>query len=412
VRDLSGLLADPIGFVGRRFAEHGRTYHVDEGGGGHLYVTCDPELLRQVLVTDPKSWRKRGGANDQLVPILGDGLLTADGEVWKEARRKLQPGFRAAAIAGYADRMVQRAADLPWRDGETLDVSESMMALTLDIVCACLFDHDLQGDHAVIEQTMAALHSAVAAPPLPGWLPTPWRRRRTRAVAAIDTLMAEMVDRRSREGLGDDLLSMLIEAGLPPRAVRDQLVTFFLAGHETTSHALSWAWRLLSRHPEARRRLFDEIDALPGDPDASSELPYTDAVAMEALRLFPPAYALPRVAVHDTTLGPYDAPVGTQVVVWVYHAHRDPDVFEQPEAFRPERFLEGKPPASFIPFGAGTRMCIGAGFARLELRLLLATIARRWALHSEPDQQVEPLARVTLSPKGGLPLRVQSRASR
>ena len=404
VRDLTRLLRDPIGYVAHRFEEHGPTYHVDEGGGGHLYVSRDPALIRQVLVEQPTAWRKRGGANDQLVPILGEGLLTADGAAWKEARRKLQPGFRAKAIASYGQRMVGCAQSVPWHDGKSTDVSADMMALTLDIVCRCLFAHDIEADQQVVQATMQALNEAVSAPPLPGWLPTPWRRQRRQAVAAIDALIEGLVAHRAEQGLGDDLLSMLLAAELPPQAVRDQLVTFFLAGHETTSHALSWAWWLLSRHPEVEARLHAEVDALPGDPDASTALPYTDAVAMEALRLFPPAYALPRVAVEDTTLGAFDAPAGTQVVLWVWHAHRDPDVFDEPEAFRPERFLEGKPPQSFVPFGAGTRMCIGAGFARLELRLILATLARRWRLASEPGQVVEPIARVTLAPKGGLPM--------
>lgn len=403
-RDLAGLLRDPIGFVGQRFARYGPTYHVDEGGGGHLYVTRAPDLIRQMLVDDPTAWRKRGGANDQLVPILGDGLLTADGEVWKAARRRLQPGFRAAAVRGYGDRMVARAREVPWVDGGTTDVSADMMALTLDIVCRCLFDHDVSGDVAVVGRTMEALHGAVAAPPLPAWLPSPWRRRQRRAVAAIDALMADMMAARRASGLGDDLLSMLLAAGFDDRGVRDQLVTLFLAGHETTSHALSWAWWLLATHPEVEARLHAEVDALDGDPDASTALPFTDAVAAETLRLFPPAYAVPRVATRLTCLGPWDCPPGTQVVAWIWHAHRDPEVFPEPEAFRPERFLGTKPPSAYLPFGAGQRMCIGAGFAKLELRLLLATLARRWRLEAAPGQQVVPQARVTLAPKGGLPL--------
>jgi len=405
------LVRDPLGTVGERFRRYGPTYYVPEGGDRHLLVTRDPRWIRQVLVEAPRDWRKRGGANDQLVPILGDGLLTADGEAWKAARRKLQPGFRAAAIAGYADRMARAARSLPWHDGDTIDVSAQMMALTLRIVCDCLFHHDIRDDLATVGATMEALHAAVASPPWPRLLPNPWARRRERAVAAIDALIADMVVRR-RERPGEDLLSMLLAAGFDDRGVRDQLVTLFLAGHETTSHAMTWAWWLLGRHPEARQRLHAEVDALPADPDASTELPWVDAVVHEALRLYPPAYTLPRVAARDTRLGPWAVAEGTQVVLWLWHAHRDPDTFEAPDDFRPQRFLDTPSPPGFFPFGAGTRMCIGAGFARLELLLLLATLARRWQLDPASDATVRPLARVTLAPAGPVSMRITSRSSR
>ena len=407
------LLRDPLGTVGDRFARYGATYYVHEGGEGHLLVSCDPAVVREVLVEHPTHWQKRGGANDNLVPILGDGLLTADGEAWKQARRKLQPGFRASAIAGYARRMVDEAAAIDWPEGTSVDVSAEMMALTLRIVCACLFDHDIRGSIATVGATMDALHDAVAAPPLPEWLPTPWRRRRRKAVAKIEALLEAMIAQRRAGPAGDDLLSMLLQAGFDDRGVRDQLITLFLAGHETTSHALSWTWWLLAHHPEALDALHREVDALPSPPDATTPLPFTDAVVNEALRLYPPAYALPRVARCDTTVGPYTVSEGTQVVLWLWHAHRDPAAFDDPDAFRPDRFADGtRPPASFLPFGAGTRMCIGAGFARLELRLLLATLARRYRLRAVEGHEVRPMARVTLSPHGGLPMQVERRGGR
>lgn len=410
-RSIRDLLRDPIGFVGGRFAEYGDLYYVDEGGGSHLFITCDPDRIREVLVERATDFQKRGGANDRLVPILGDGLLTADGPAWKEQRRLLQPRFHSRAIAGYGQTMVDHARDVSWGDGEVIDVSDAMMRLTLRIVCKTLFDHDVVGQTDTIAATMDALRRGSAQSLLPDWVPTPGRIRTRRAVADIDALIERLVAERRRDGLRDDLLSMLLDVGLDAQRVRDNLVTLFLAGHETTSHALSWTWWLLATHPEAEARLHRELADVLGDrePTMDDPLPWTDAVIQESMRLFPPAYAIPRVARVDTELGGYELPAGSQVVSWVWHCHRGRS-FEDADAFRPERFLDPAfPKHAYLPFGSGSRMCIGAGFARMELRLLLASLARRYRLRSEPGQQVEPLPRVTLSPKGGLPLRVERR---
>lgn len=413
VRSIRDLLSDPIAYVGGRFSEFGDLYHVDEGGGSHLYITRAPDRIREVLVERAGDYQKRGGANDRLVPVLGNGLLTADGEAWKEQRRLLQPRFHQRAIAGYAATMVGHTRAVAWGDGETVDVSDEMMRLTLRIVCQALFDHDVQDQADAIGATMDALRRASEQSLLPDWIPTPGRFRARRAVAGIDALIARLVAERREEGLRDDLLSMLLDVGLDPTLVRDNLVTLFLAGHETTSHALSWTWWLLAKHPEAEARLHAELDEVLGDRDPTVDdlpsLPWTDAVIQESMRLFPPAYAIPRVARVDTELGGYPVTAGSQVVSWLWHCHRGP-WFEAPDAFRPERFLQPTfPKHAYLPFGAGTRMCIGAGFARMELRLVLATLARRYRLRATPGQTVRPLPRVTLSPEGGLPLRVERR---
>jgi cytochrome P450 len=287
------------------------------------------------------------------------------------------------------------------------------MRLTLRIVCKALFDHDVRDEADAIAATMEAVRRASEQSLLPDWVPTPGRLRARRAVAGMDALIARLVDERRAEGLRDDLLSMLLDVGLDATRVRDNLVTLFLAGHETTSHALSWTWWLLATHPEAEARLHDELDGVLGDRDPTVDdlpsLPWTEAVIQESMRLFPPAYAIPRVARVDTELGGYPIAAGSQVVGWVWHCHRGP-WFDDADAFRPERFLTPTfPKHAYLPFGAGTRMCIGAGFARMELRLVLATLARRYRLHAAPGQRVATLPRVTLSPDGGLPLRVERR---
>jgi cytochrome P450 len=413
-RSIRALVADPLGFVGGRFAEYGELYHVDEGGGSHLYVTCDADRIREVLVERAADFRKAGGANDRLVPILGDGLLTADGASWKEQRRLMQPRFHARAIAGYGQTMVAHAEALQWEDGQRLDVSEAMMQLTLRIVCKALFDHEVESDADDIASTMEALRQGSVRSLLPDWLPTPTAWRRRQAVRRIDALIARLIEERRSTGLRSDLLSMLLEVGLDEKLVRDDVVTLFLAGHETTSHALSWTWWLLANHPEATARLHEELDQVLGGRAPTVEdverLPWTSAVLSEAMRLYPPAYAIPRVAATETRLGPFTLAPGSQVVCWIWHCHRSPRWFEAPEAFRPERFLQPAfPKHAWLPFGAGTRMCIGAGFARMELALLLASLARRYRLLAAPGQVVVPQPRITLAPQGGLPLTVSRR---
>jgi len=412
VRVYGALLRDPIGFVGERFDEFGDVYHVDEGGGRHLYVIAHPDHLHELLVTRARDMQKRGGANDRLLPVLGDGLLTADGEVWKQARRKMNPRFTRKAITGYARTMVQHAARLDWPHGQVVDVSDRMMQLTLRIVVASLFDHDVTDDTDTIARTMRTLNGATTATLLPSWLPTPSSFALRRAVRDLHAFIDELIQARQHEGLREDMLSMLLDVGFEHSMVRDQLVTLFLAGHETTSHALSWTWWLLANHPHVEARLHQELhDVLGGDlPDGDVELPYTDAVVSEAMRLYPPAYALPRVARVDTELAGYPIAAGSQVVGWIWHAHHDPRWWGDAEVFRPERFLEPTHPRrAYLPFGGGPRMCIGKGFATLELRLILATLAQRVRLRAQPGQTVQVSTGVTLSPKGGLPLRVERR---
>lgn len=411
-RVLSQLVRDPLGFVDARFAQHGDIYHVDEGGGSHLYVTGHPEHLHELLVTRSKDMQKRGGANDRLVPVLGDGLLTADGDVWKRSRKLMNTRFHRSAVAGYAVTMREHAERLDWPEGEVVDVSARMMDLTLRIVVKALFDHDVQDETDTVARTMDVLRQASRATALPTWIPTPASFRARRALRDLHALIDGLTEQRRAEGLREDLLSMLLDVGLEPDLVRDQLVTLFLAGHETTSHALGWTWWLLATHPEAEARLHAELDeVLGGGPVAAdTPLPYTDAVISESLRLFPPAYALPRVARVDTEIGGYPIAAGSQVVGWIWHCHRDPRWWEGAEAFKPERFLEPTHRRdAYLPFGAGPRKCIGAGFATLELRILLATIAQRVRLVASHGQTVEMSPGVTLAPKGGVPLRVELR---
>ena len=428
-RYFAGFLLDPLGFVGRRFERYGDVYYAPSGGTG-LYVIRHPDHLREVLVTRASSFHKTHSAFERLSLVLGEGLLTTDGETWKRQRRMVQPAFSSARLAGYAEVMVDEAtrAASAWRGGEVRDVSREMMGLTLRVVCRTLFGHDLSARHIEdVGRAMLLFQGSLVRPDvMPAWMPSPRRQRLRRALDALDAMTYEIIAaRRSSPARGPDLLQILVDAvddegdggRLTEKELRDQLVTLFLAGHETTSHALTWTLYLLSRNRDAERALHEELDRVLGDRDPTYEdlsaLPYTEQVIHESMRLYPPVYSVARRAHEDTVIGGYPVRAGSEVVLWIYMTHRDPRFYPDPAAFRPERFTpeeEAKRPRlAHLPFGAGPRACIGKVFAMMEARLLLATLARRWRLANVGRRRVVARPRITLVPKHGMRMRIVAR---
>lgn len=417
-----GFARDPIGFVRRRFETYGDIYHVASKGPG-LYVARHPDHLRDVLVTHAAKVRKEHTAFQLLSRVLGDGLLTTDGDVWKRQRRMLQPAFQQARLSAYAAVMTGETDRLraQWRDGEKLDVSRQMMELTLRIVSRTLFSHDVSSEADDVSRAMSVLQDSIGAPELlPNWIPTPHRRRFRHAVESLDQIVLRLIRDRRAGGSNapTDLLQSLVSAvddegdggNLSEREIRDQLVTLFLAGHETTSHALTWTWYLLSQNPDAERLLHEELDRelggkLPTLADLT-RMPYVEQVFKESMRLFPPVYLVARRAAEDMEIGPYTVPRGSEIVLWVYHTHHDPRWYPDPETFRPERFTpeaESKlPKLAYAPFGAGPRACIGKSFAMMEAKLLLATLAHRFRFTLVPRHRVAVKPRVTLNPRYGM----------
>jgi len=421
-----------IDIVGRRFAEYGDLYFapfLDRG----VYVMRHPDHIREVLLTQANRFQKpeTGLTARTLRRLLGDGLLNSNGETWRAHRRLVQPAFGPGPIARYADDMTEyaRVAVDSWRDGATLDVSREMMELTLRIVAKTLFDHRVTSETDRVADVMRVFRSSVGGVDsvLPDWLPTPARRRSIRALADIDALVFDLIDARRGRPPGSDLLSVLVgspgdaevetDARLDRRALRDEVLTLFLAGHETTSHALSWTLHLLADHPEVESQLHAEVDRVLGGRtptlDDLPNLPLVERVLSESMRLYPPAYVIPRVSTEESEIGGYVIPAGSDVVMWIYHTHRHPDVHVDPLRFDPDRFLPERvralPSCAYLPFGAGSRTCIGKRFAIVEAQLLLATIVQSVTLRRANAQPVRADANVTLAPKGGLPMVVARR---
>jgi cytochrome P450 len=432
-----GFVTDPIGFVGGRFESYGDIYYVPSSSGG-LFVLRDPDHLREVLSTRASSYGKQHSAFKQLSRVLGEGLLISEGETRTRQRRMLGPGFAPPRMRAYGDIMVDEAKRTAsrWSDGTTIAVEQEMTELTLRIVSRTLFGHDVsKEDTRAIARAMSAFQGSLSRPDfLPPWIPLPGRRELARSLAELDGIVYRIIRERRAAGAphGEraDLLQLLVdavdpdapagtkaaEARLTEREVRDQLVTFFLAGHETTSQALTWAFYCLSQTPAAERPLHAELDGVLGDRDPTFDdlerLPYTEQVMLEAMRLYPPVYVIARRAREDTEVGGFRVPSGSEVIVWVYWTHRDARFYPEPEVFRPERFakeqLAERPKLAYLPFGAGPRACIGKSFAMMEARLILATLARRHRLSLAPGKRVVARPQITLVPKNGIRMKIES----
>ncbi|MFH8346331.1 cytochrome P450 [Streptomyces sp. NPDC018045] len=399
---------DPLAFMARLRDEYGDA------------VTWSLGPWRSLFLSHPRHIAEFLGAREHAYDVLevgwafqritGKSVVRSSGADWRRKRGLVQPAVRPRQVRHHARTMVDcaLAAAGRWREGQRVDVHREMMLLTQRIVLRTLFGNDL-GDRtralgaamAVAEQVMAAELRGIGLF-LPDWVRTPSRRRLLAAVATIDAEVHRLIGarRNGRRADGDDLLARLLEAAdedgrpLSAREVRDEAVTLWTAGHETTSTALTWIWHLLSRSPAARARLDDELDrVLGGRPptvDDYEQLAWTRQIVKEALRIYPPAWVIPAVARTGAVLGGRSVPAGTAVWCSQWTTHRDPRWFPDPTAFRPERWDADAPDVipdhAWFPFGGGPRGCIGARFAQVEAALLLATLAQRFHLDDMPAQ--------------------------
>ncbi len=389
-----------------------------------IYAACDMDTVHEVFVKGNGTFGKNTRGAALLRAVVGNSMLTADGEVWRQRRKLAQPAFMRTAVGAFAGTMERASDDLAerWaRSPGTIAVDEATMDLALRVACEALFGADLgergEAVHRALSGILAVFIPLVGLPlPSPERWPIPSARQLRRGVAELDRVVHAMVaERRAAGGGGDDLLGRLMEAReegvvLDDAALRDEVVTLLLAGHETTANALAWTLALLSRHPEAARRLEAEVDAV--GSVATEPTPFLDAVLKESLRLYPPAWILARSANVDTEVAGFPIRKGDFVFGCTYALHRGP-WWENPEGFDPDRWLVGgAPKADWIPFGIGGRKCIGEAFAMLEARIALASIARRVRVSLVPGQELIPVPTVTLRPKGPLWMTVRPREGR
>jgi cytochrome P450 len=425
------MLRDPLGFVSRCAREHGDIVRFRIGPLEFLLL-FHPTDIEYVLRSNHRNFIKDRGTR-LLSGILGQGLVTSEGELWRRERRLVQPAFTLDSVQKYSTVMVDYTRRLlsEWQSGQARDIHADMMGLTMEIVAQTLFSASVSGKAGDVARAMNVMMKHWAGPA--GvfswwkWLPMPGNFRFRRARRELDAIILEAIAQRRSAAPGpEDLLSRLLAAqdedgsGLSDRQLRDELVTLFLAGHETTAVALAFCFYLLAKHPQVEDRLAAEVEeVLRGEAPTAEHLPrlrYAEWVVQEAMRLYPPVPSIGREALADCEIGGYQVPRGTQVGLCQWVVHHDQRWFEEPDAFRPERWdndlIRRLPRCAYFPFGDGPRVCIGYHFAMMEAVLILATVVSGYRLRLAPGQTLELSPSITIRPKGGIRMIVEERAGK
>jgi cytochrome P450 len=408
-------------------------------GSQQVYLLNHPELIKEVLVTNSQNFMK-GSALQRSKRLMGEGLLTSEGEFHRRQRRLAQPAFHRSRVESYATVMTEYTARAlaAWHDGQTLDLAEEMMGLTLTIVGKTLFDADIEAEAGEVGEAITGMLQATDTSSLSSIVidvlkKLPIARTRSGAKAKarfesgkakLDALIYRLIDDRRGSGDRGDLLSMLLLAHdeddgsqMSNLQLRDEAMTIFMTGHETTAVTLAWTFYLLSQNPDVEAKLHAEVDEVLGSRVPTmmdvARLPYTEMVLSESMRLYPPAWALQRTALNDSEIGGYVIPKGSQVLMSQYVMHHDARYFPDPERFDPERWTQtardSRPQFSFFPFGGGLRRCIGDAFAMMEATLLLTQLAQQWQMRLEPGHVVALQPVMSLRPKHGMRMILKSR---
>jgi len=431
-RALLAFRRDPIAFLMSTVREFGDIACFG-AGSQHYFLVNHPDTIKDILVTHQADFKKGRGL-ERAKRMLGNGLLTSEGPFHHRQRRLAQPAFHRDRIAAYADIMADyadRQQQERWRDGQTLDIAKEMMHLTLAIVGRTLFDTETEEEAEQVREALSESMKGFTRAMLPfaeflDRLPLRRNRHYSRARSVLDSIIYRIIDERRRSGEDrGDLLSMLLRAQdeegdggrMTDLQLRDEAITIFLAGHETTANTLTWTWYLLSEHPDIEQRLHRELNSvLAGRRPTAEDFPrlqYTEMVITEAIRLYPPAWVIGRRALKDYKLGPYVVPAGAIVIMSPYVMHHDPRYFPDPSRFDPDRWTPearaSRPQFSYFPFGGGPRRCIGEGFALMESIMVLATLAQKWSLRRAPDQPIALQPLITLRPRHGMRMVLMSR---
>jgi len=422
------LQQNPLEYFTKLTRQYGDVWGMRIGRFRSLFIN-HPDLIEEVLVTKARLYHK-GRILQANKYLFGEGLLTAEGDFWLRQRRLAQPAFHRERIAAYAATMADYAGQMlaTWREGEERDIHQEMMNLALRIVGKTLFDADVTRDARAVGATLDMLLKLASnfgrTVLVPLWVPTPRNLRAKAGVRRIERIIYRIIAERRASGQDTgDLLSTLLEVQdedgtrMNDRQLRDETITLFLAGHETTASTLSWTWWLLAQNPGAEKRFHEELDGvLCGRPPTMDDLPqlaYLGHVLTESLRLYPPAWGMARLAEEEHEIAGYPVLPGYGVAMAQWVVHRDARWFDAPLEFRPERWQDGLakqlPRFAYFPFGGGPRQCIGNTFALMEASVVLATIGQKFRLQLVPGQDVKPMASITMRPKSGIKMRLLAR---
>ncbi|MBV9790169.1 MAG: cytochrome P450 [Chloroflexi bacterium] len=434
VGNMRDFRRDSLGTLAQSFATYGDIVKF-KLGGRVLHMVAHPELAQEVLI-DRSSEFVKMPKHQGLGLMLGNGLITNDNhESWLTQRRMMQPMFHRQRLVAMGDKMVAAGERMigrwqAWPDGETVNIAEEMMQVTLDIITQTMFSADVLSEAgrvgpAVATTTHFVSKRGVGPIQLPVSWPTPNNRAFRQATQTLDEIVYRLINQRRAEGTTHgDLLDMLLEArdadngeSMSNQQLRDEVLTIFAAGHETTANTLSWAWYMLAQHPEVMARLQAELDSvLEGRTPTIADLPnlpYTQQVFNEVLRLYPAAPSIPRLVPRETTLRGYTLPAKSMILLSIYNIQRHPEFWSDPNTFNPDRWAgdnhKRQHRLAFMPFSAGPRICIGNNLALMEGQLLLAMVAQYADLRLVPGQQVKPEVAVTMRPKDGLQMTIHPR---
>jgi len=435
--------ADPLAFMTRCARDHGDVVSLDIARLPMIQLN-HPDHIRYVLVENNQSYRK-GEFFQRELSVLGNGLLNNEGESWRNQRHQIEPAFTPERLQNYASEMVsltQRQCE-QWEPGTTSDINRDFMGLTLQIVVSALFDSEITEQQSAIRAGLDAVmsqyrHSTLSVVPIPTWVPTPRTIRYRRAVEKLDEIVADLIqEQRQRDSDSTSVLATMLDAtdvtedgsetslrGEAPKPtqmadsqIRDEILTLVLAGHETTSLALTYTLHLLARHPDIETRVLTELDAVlngsaPGIRDVG-ELTVLERVIKESMRLYPPVQAIVREAKEPDSIGGYRIPAGKTLNLPQWVVHRHPEFYDDPDAFRPERWqpaaAEDRHPFAYFPFGAGPRRCLGERFAMLEAKLVLATTLQRYRFELVSSEELTFDPAITLRPAEPVQMRPHAR---
>src|SRR5882757_1359487 len=429
IRSLFGAMQqNPLDYFTAMAQEYGDVSGMRIGKFRSLFIN-HPDLIEDVLVNHSRKYHK-GRILQANKYLFGEGLLTSEGDFWLRQRRLSQPAFHRERINAYAATMADYTEQMlaTWRNGEERDIHEEMMQLALRIVGKTLFDADVTRDAKEVGETLDILLRIAAnfgrTVLIPLWVPTPRNLRAKLGIKRLEKVIYRIIEnRRASGGDSGDLLSILLQAQdedgtrMSDRQLRDETITLFLAGHETTANTLSWTWWLLAQNPAVEKKLHEELDGVLGGRaptvDDLPKLTYLSHMLTESLRLYPTAWGMARLAAEEHEIAGYPVRPGYGVAFAQWVMHRDARWFDAPLEFRPERWendlAKQLPRFAYFPFGGGPRQCIGNTFALMEASVVLATVGQRFRFALAPDHKVTPLASITLRPKNGIQVRLEAR---